>query len=81
MARRRQIFIKKKQQQQKKKTNKQKLEQVDGALAYPRASAISYVYAHQDSKCLPPVFIHRAIITCDSFKVLAQKSLRGVVWQ
>ena len=42
------------------------------AFAYPRASAIAYLRAHQNSKCVPPVLIHRAI-TCDSFKVLAQK--------
>ena len=43
------------------------------AIAYPRASAIAYLRAHQNSKCVPPVLIHRAI-TCDSFKVLAQKA-------
>ena len=43
------------------------------AIAYFRASAIAYLPAHQNSKCLPPVLIHRAI-TCDSFKVLAKKA-------
>ena len=44
------------------------------AIAYPRASAIPYLRAHQNSKCIPSVLIHRAI-TCDSFMVLAQKWL------
>ena len=48
-------------------------------IAYPHASAITYLRAHQISKCIPPVLIQRAI-TCDSFKVLAQRSLGGVVW-
>ena len=43
------------------------------ALSHPRASAITYLCAHQNSKWVPPVLIHRAI-TCDSFKVLAQKA-------
>ena len=43
------------------------------AIAYPRARVIAYLRAHQNSKCVPPVLIHRAI-TCDSFKVLAQKA-------
>ena len=43
------------------------------AIAYPRASAIAYLREHQNSKCVPPVLIHRAI-TCDSFKVLAEKA-------
>ena len=30
--------------------------------------------SHQNSKCVPPVLIHKAI-TCDSFKVLAKKRL------
>ena len=42
------------------------------AIAYPRASAIAYLPAHQNSECIPPVLIHWAII-CDSFKVLAKK--------
>ena len=42
------------------------------AIAYPSASAIAYLREHQNSKCVPPVLIHRAI-TCDSFKVLAKK--------
>ena len=42
------------------------------AIAYLRASAIAYLRAHLNSKCVPPVLMHRAI-TCDSFKVLAQK--------
>ena len=29
--------------------------------------------SHQNSECVPPVFIHRAV-TCDSFKVLAKKA-------
>ena len=44
-------------------------------LAYPRSSTIAYLRAHQNSKCVPPVLIHRDI-TCDSFKVLAQKGYR-----
>ena len=47
-------------------------------IAYSHASTIAYLRAHQNSKCVPPVLIHRAI-TCDSFKVLAQKSLRAIV--
>ena len=43
------------------------------AIAYPRASAIAYLRAHQNSKCVPPVLIDRAI-SCDSFKVLAKKA-------
>ena len=43
------------------------------AIAYPRASAIAYIPAHQSSKCIPPVLIHRAY-TCDSVKVLAKKA-------
>ena len=43
-----------------------------GAIAYPHASAIAYFPAHQNSKCTPPVLIHRAI-TYDSFMVLAKK--------
>ena len=35
---------------------------------------------HQNSECISPVLICRAI-TYDSFKILAQKRLRGVVWQ
>ena len=50
------------------------------AIAYPSASAIAYLRAHRNSNCVPPVLVHRAII-CDSFKVLARKSLGGVVWQ
>ena len=42
------------------------------AIAYPHASAIAYLHAHQNSECVPPVLIHWAII-CDSFKVLAKK--------
>ena len=42
-------------------------------IAYPHTSAIAYLPAHQNSKCVPPVLIHRAI-TCDSFTVLAQKA-------
>ena len=49
-------------------------------IAYPRASAIAYLPAHQNSKCIRLVLIHGAI-TCDSFKVLAKKSLKGVGWQ
>ena len=37
------------------------------AIAYPRTSVIAYRHAHQNSKCVPPVLIYRAII-CDSFK-------------
>ena len=40
------------------------------AIAYPRASAIAYLRAHQNSKCVPPVLIHRAI-ACGSFMILA----------
>ena len=40
------------------------------AIAYPRASAIAYLCAHQNSKCIPLVLIHRAI-ACESFKILA----------
>ena len=57
--------------------------QVDGTPSQPRASAIAIAYlcTHQNSKCVPPVLINRAI-TCDSFKVLAhRKSLGRVVWQ
>ena len=43
------------------------------AIAYPRASAIGYLPAHQNSKCVPAVLIYRAI-ACDSFKILAQKA-------
>ena len=46
------------------------------AIAYPRASAIAYLPAHQNSESVSPVLIHWAI-TCGSFKVLAKKSLRG----
>ena len=42
-------------------------------IAYPCASTIAYLCTHQNSKCLPPVLIHRAI-TCDRFKILAQKA-------
>ena len=61
-----------------KETNKMdekqwKLEQISGTPSHLRASTIAYLCAHQNSKCVPPVFIHRAI-TCDSFKVLAQKA-------
>ena len=42
-------------------------------IACTLASAIAYHRAHQNSKCFPLVLIHRAI-TCDSFKVLAQKA-------
>ena len=42
-------------------------------IAYPQACSITYLHAHQNSKCAPPVFIRRAI-TCDSFKVLAEKA-------
>ena len=41
------------------------------AIAYPRASAIDYIPAHQST--IPPVLIHRAT-TCDSVKVLAKKA-------
>ena len=41
-------------------------------IAYPRASAIAYLPAHQNSKCIPPVLIHKAI-TCVSVKILAIK--------
>ena len=37
----------------------------------PSATAITYLLAHQNSKCVPPVLTHR-VITCDSFKVLAK---------
>ena len=44
------------------------------AIAHPHASAIAYLRVYQNSKCVPPVLIYRAIIY-DSFKVLAQKVL------
>ena len=47
------------------------------AIAYPRASVIAYLRAHQNYKCVPPVFIHRAI-TCE-FQGSSSKSLGGVV--
>ena len=47
------------------------------AIAYPRASAIAYLPAHQISKCIPPVLIHRAI----NYDSSSSKSLEGVVWQ
>ena len=43
------------------------------AISYPRASAIAYLRAHQNFKCVPPVVSHRAI-TCDILRVLAKKS-------
>ena len=42
-------------------------------ITYPRTSAIAYLSAHQNSKCVPPVLIHRAI-TCDNFKVQAKEA-------
>ena len=36
-------------------------------ITYPCVSAVPYLRAYQNSKCVPPVLIHRAI-TCDSFK-------------
>ena len=48
------------------------------AIAYPHASAIAYLHAHQNSICVPPVLIHRAI-TCDSFKVVAQKASEELI--
>ena len=48
------------------------------AIVYPRASAIAYLRAHQNSKCVSPIIIHRAI-SCDSFKGLVQKAKRSCV--
>ena len=42
-------------------------------IAYPRASAIAYLRVRQNSKCVPPGLIHRAI-TCDTFKALAKNA-------
>ena len=43
------------------------------AIAYPHASTIAYLHAHQNSKRVLPVLILRAI-TCDSFKIISQKA-------
>ena len=44
--------------------------------------AIAYPRAHQNSKCIPPVLIHRAIIKyLWWFQGSCSKSLEGVVWQ
>ena len=68
---------KKKKKKKKKKQYKKKKKKTRASrwrtLANPRASAIAYLRTHQNSKCVPPVVIHR-VITCDSFKVLAQKA-------
>ena len=71
---------KKKKNKTKKKKQKKKKKQTTRAsqwrpIAYPRASAIAYLPAHQNSKCecVPPVLIHRAM-TFDSFQILALKA-------
>ena len=46
-------------------------------IAYPCANAMAYLHAHQNFKCVAPVLIHRAI-TCENFKVLAQKAYKGL---